>query len=92
MNKNYVILGLLTALIASLIVSGYLLLSRPTIHSVETKTKVVEVKKYSVPEVRDWMLKLGVSNAWAEDTPQGKADCFTTVLVDKSAFVYCELR
>ena len=92
MTKNYVILGLLTALIASLVVSGYLLLSKPTVHSVETKTKVVEVNKFSFPTIKDYLLRVGVSNAWAENTPEGKADCFSTISIDKASFAYCELR
>jgi len=92
MSKNLLILVLLTTTIASLIFAGYLYASPRKVHSVETKTNVIEVNKFSFPTIKDWLLKVGISSAWAEETPQGKADCFQTILVDKAAFSYCELR
>jgi len=63
---------------------------------VVTKTKRVPVVKinYSVESVRDWMLRVGVSNAWVEEIKgTGIADCFaTTMFSNRSALSYCELR
>ncbi len=92
MNKDYIILGLLSAFIVSIVFAGYLYFSPRTINSVKTETKVVHHNDYSVSEVKDWMLRVGVSNAWVENTPQGKSDCFVTTMVNRAAFAYCELR
>lgn len=64
------------------------------------QTKVVKVEKkvpighYTIDGTKNYLLKLGVSDAWVnlDKIHKKKADCFSTILLNKSTFSYCELR
>jgi len=95
MNKDFIILGLTSALVAALIFGGYFYFNQKGGETI-TKTKVVKLyKPYKADRVRDWLLNYGIENSWVDNfTPKIKADCFVGTLQPDgvSVFSYCKLR
>ena len=91
--KDFIVVGLCS--LSIILALGVAYFSQR--ESVETKTIKVPVERinYNIEDVKEWMLRVGVSDAWVslDQVHMRKADCFTTVMfTNGSVLSYCELR
>lgn len=88
----WIIISLISALIAAIIFAGDLYFKSKEI---SVKEKIVYVKKpIEASTIEEMLLAFGVTSSWEETFGSNiKADCFQTELVNgDSLFTYCKLR
>ena len=93
--KNVIIVSLTSFCTLLLVATIYFYATPKT--EVRTETVKVPVVKinYEPSLVKEWLLRVGVADAWVsvDSVSKKKADCFSTILLSNgSVFSYCELR
>lgn len=92
--KNYIIIFLFVALCSVTFAMLYTSQMKKETNVIEKKVPIERIN-YNTEDVKDWMLRVGVSDAWIslDQVHMRKADCFSTVMFpDHSVLSYCKLR